>query len=199
LVGIGAYFIGALTSELPPSVSAICVVAYLVLINGALHLDGLADTADGIFSFRSRERMLEIMKDSRLGSMGAVAIVMVLASKYLGAYDLKNPLYLILIPAYGRFSMLFGFYFFKYARDEGTAKVFFGDFPKTIFLQGLLPVLFTLYLGFNIFLTVNLVFLLYIIIISNLYKSKIGGITGDMLGAMCEVCEAVMFLVVVCL
>jgi adenosylcobinamide-GDP ribazoletransferase len=199
LIGLGAYAIGVLTAGMPPLVSATLIVAYLIFINGALHLDGVADTADGIFSFRDRERMLEIMKDSRLGSMGAVAIVMVLLAKFAGAASLENPLYLLLVPAYGRFSIIFGFYFFKYAREEGTAKAFFGNFPPSIFYQGIPLVAITLFMGFKVFLVVNLVFLVYTIIISGRYRSKIGGITGDMLGAMCEVGEAVIFLAVACL
>ncbi|HQJ31558.1 MAG TPA: adenosylcobinamide-GDP ribazoletransferase, partial [Syntrophales bacterium] len=61
----------------PPGVAAVLTVLLLVLITGGLHLDGLADTADGIFSVRNRERMLEIMRDSRIGTMGVLAVVFV--------------------------------------------------------------------------------------------------------------------------
>lgn len=56
-------------------VGAVAYVLALVLLTGGFHLDGLADTCDGIFSARSRERMLEIMKDSRLGTFGGLALV----------------------------------------------------------------------------------------------------------------------------
>jgi adenosylcobinamide-GDP ribazoletransferase len=184
---------------LPQTAMAVITVLYLVLVTGALHLDGLADTADGIFSFRDREKMLEIMKDSRIGTMGAVAIVMVLMIKAFSAYSLSNPLYYLLIPAYARFSMVFGFYMFKYARETGTAAAFFGNFSPLVFAQGILLLGASYFLGLYQFVIFNTAFLIFIYLITRLYKNKIGGITGDMLGGMCESCEAFLFLLAVCI
>ncbi|MCD8554340.1 adenosylcobinamide-GDP ribazoletransferase [Seleniivibrio sp.] len=184
---------------LPQTAMAVITVLYLVLITGALHLDGLADTADGIFSFRDREKMLEIMKDSRIGTMGAVAIVMTLIVKAFSAYSISNPLYLLVIPAYSRFSMVFGFYMFKYARETGTAAAFFGNFSPLVFAQGILLLCISYFFGAYQFAIFNIAFLIFVYLITRLYKSRIGGITGDMLGAMCESSEAFLFLVAVCL
>ena len=184
---------------LPQTAMAVITVLYLVLITGALHLDGLADTADGIFSFRDREKMLEIMRDSRIGTMGAVAIVMVLLIKAFSAYSLGNPLYFLLIPAYSRFSMVFGFYMFEYARKEGTAAAFFGNFSPLIFVQGIIILALSFLLGLPQFIIFNIAFLIFIFLITRLYRNKIGGITGDMLGGMCEASEAFLFLVAVCI
>lgn len=184
---------------LPQTGMAVITVLYLVLITGALHLDGLADTADGLFSFRDREKMLEIMKDSRIGTMGAVAIVMTLMIKAFSAYSISNPLYLLAIPAYSRFSMVFGFYMFKYARETGTAAAFFGNFPPAVFAQGILLLGISYFFGAYQFVIFNTAFLIFIYLITRLYKNRIGGITGDMLGAMCESSEALLFLVAGCL
>ncbi len=77
---------------LPLPVAGVLVVVGLIAISGALHMDGLADTADAFFSSRGRERMLEIMKDSSAGPMGVTAIVVVLL--------LKTALILSLPPAW---------------------------------------------------------------------------------------------------
>jgi adenosylcobinamide-GDP ribazoletransferase len=66
---------------LPPLPAALLTVLLLLGFSGGLHLDGLADTADGFFSARSTERMLEIMKDSSIGTMGAIALILVLLLK----------------------------------------------------------------------------------------------------------------------
>jgi adenosylcobinamide-GDP ribazoletransferase len=68
----------------PVSTVSILDVILLAILTGAFHLDGLGDTADGLLSHRLRERILEIMKDSRIGVMGMVAVVSVLAVKWAG-------------------------------------------------------------------------------------------------------------------
>lgn len=70
-----------LTGILPPWPAAVLLVAVWVGLTGGLHLDGWMDTADGVFSHRTRERMLEIMKDSRVGAMGVIAAVLLLLLK----------------------------------------------------------------------------------------------------------------------
>jgi adenosylcobinamide-GDP ribazoletransferase len=65
-----------------PYVSGLIMLIFYIWITGGLHIDGLADTFDGIFSGRDRERMFEIMKDSRVGSFGAVSI----CGKHIGSY-----------------------------------------------------------------------------------------------------------------
>ena len=66
----------------PPMLPAVGIVIVLLGFSGCLHLDGLADTADGFLSSRSREQILEIMKDSRTGAMGVTAIVCLLLLKF---------------------------------------------------------------------------------------------------------------------
>lgn len=188
-----------LSAYLPSQATTMLIVLFLVLITGALHLDGLADTADGLFSFRSRERMLEIMRDSRIGTMGAVAVVMVLLIKSFTVYAISNPLFLLLIPAYARYSMVFGVYMFEYARDEGTAKSFFGGYSPFVFAQGLILMAISYFTGVLAFAVLNIGFIIYIFVITQFYRKRIGGITGDMLGAMCESCEAFMLILAVCL
>ncbi|WP_309121122.1 adenosylcobinamide-GDP ribazoletransferase [Paenibacillus sp.] len=78
---VGSFYWG-LSLLLPPSAASAIVVAAWVWVTGGLHLDGWMDTADALGSNRSRERMLEIMKDPRVGAMGVAAGVLLLLGKY---------------------------------------------------------------------------------------------------------------------
>ena len=99
-----------------PNVAALLDVVMLVLITGALHIDGLGDAADGILGHRPREKALLIMKDSRIGVMGLVCILCGLSIKWAGiaGIDAHRSLLLIIIPAYARGGMIFGIKFLKY-------------------------------------------------------------------------------------
>ena len=196
LLALFDLLLGGLWSR--PAVSALEIVL-LAVITGALHLDGLADTADGLYGQNSRERALEIMKDSRTGAMGVVAIVCCLAVKWAGLSNLDDSRLwlLILIPAYARAGNLFGFRFLEYGRQgQGTALAFFeeeftgSDFRWLALLVGL-----SVFAGWQM-VVLNLGFLVIVILILWFYKRKIGCITGDMLGAMVEVTEAGLFLAV---
>jgi len=172
-------------------------VVLLAVLTGALHIDGLADTADGLYGNRTRERRLEIMKDSRIGAMGLVAVVCVLAVKWGGILSLNEhrQLLLIIIPAYSRAGMLLGFRFLEYGRPEGgTAHAFFGNGIKLSAYAGLLiPVTISFFAGWR-GLWLNAVFIGTAAVILLFYKKRMGCITGDMLGAMCEVTESLLFL-----
>ncbi len=185
-----------------PPVAALLDLLFLVAVTGAFHLDGLGDTADGIFSHRSRERALEIMKDSRTGMMGLVAVVCGLAVKLAGIWSVKTTgtpvqilILLFIVPAYSRASMIFGIKFLNYGRKGGgTGKEHFGR-PICLndFSYCLIPLFLSLFLGYK-GLVLNLVFFMGVALILVFYKKKMNCITGDMLGAMNEVLEALLFL-----
>jgi len=195
--GLLALFDVLVTRIWPNPVGAVLDVIFLVVITGAFHLDGLGDTADGIFSHRSRERVLEIMKDSRLGTMGLAAIVCVLAAKWggLAAIDHHRFITLMIIPAYARASVIFGIRYLKYGRSEGgTGTDFFkAPLPFSSFSWVLLPVFLSIFLGMKC-LFINAVFFGVVTGIIFFYKRQLNCITGDMLGAMVEVTETVLFL-----
>jgi adenosylcobinamide-GDP ribazoletransferase len=112
----------------PPLVAGVLDVVLLAAITGALHLDGLADAADGLYGHREREKALAIMKDSRVGAMGLVVVACVLLVKAagLGSVDQGRFLALMIVPAYARSAMIFGMRFLPYARGkEGTGSPFF--------------------------------------------------------------------------
>ncbi len=180
-----------------PEAAAVLDVVLLAALTGALHLDGLGDAADGLYGSRPREKALAIMKDSRIGAMGLVAIVCGLAVKWAGVMGLGADrwILLIIIPAYARAGNLVAMKLLPYGRPEGgTGSAFFdGPMPIRAFWAALLPVAGSLFLGWP-GLWLNLGFVLLVAAIISYYKRKIGCITGDMLGAMIEATEAGLFL-----
>ncbi|WP_020586557.1 adenosylcobinamide-GDP ribazoletransferase [Desulfobacter curvatus] len=182
--------------------AALVDLIFLVAVTGAFHLDGLGDTADGIFSHRGRERALEIMKDSRTGMMGLVAVVLGLAAKFAGIWSVKtscSPVQAMtiffLVPAFSRASMIFGIKYLNYGRKGGTGKDLF-DRPLNSkdFYLCLIPLAFSLFLGYKGLMLI-LGFAMGCVAILTFYKRKMNCITGDMLGAMNEVMEAWLFMV----
>jgi len=184
-----------------PVAAAIVVLGY-VLLSGGLHLDGLADSCDGVFSNRSRERMLEIMKDSRIGTNGVIALVLILLLYWILISAL--PLYatiqsaaaLLLMPVAGRTGSIVASGLSKYARKtEGLGKNFVELLTaKDAIVGGAISLaIFSLVYGwrgmvlFLITLLSTLGGVLY-------FKHKLGGATGDTLGAICEM-NQVVFLI----
>ena len=181
----------------PLSIVSLIDVVFLAVFTGALHLDGLADTADGLFSHRSREEVLRIMKDSRVGTMGILALIFVLGTKWAGISSLHEyrVFYLIIVPAYARGAFTIAIHFLDYVRPEGgTAGKFFASDRNIASLGWLLaPVVFSMWLGFR-GIILNGVFIGIVMLVTLHYKKRLGGITGDMLGALGEVTEAGLFL-----
>lgn len=181
-----------------PAVAALDVV-FLAVLTGALHLDGLADTADGLYAGHSREKALAIMKDSRTGAMGVVAVACCLLAKWAGLFSLEESRFLLLtlIPAYARSGVLFGLVFLEYGRTgEGTARAFFDEpLAASDFRWLALPVALSLLTGWR-FLLLNIGFAVVVAVVLMFYKRRLGCITGDMFGALIEVSEVALLLVV---
>jgi adenosylcobinamide-GDP ribazoletransferase len=181
-----------------PPVAALLDVILLAVLTGAFHIDGLGDTADGLLGTRSRDRALEIMKDSRLGTMGLVAILFGLALKWGGiaGLDTHRAVLLVAVPAYARAGILFAVHFLPYGRTDGTGKPFFDQKLALKHFWGLaLPVGLSCVLGLKA-VWLNLSFVVIISLILWFYKKRLGCITGDMLGAMTEITEVGLFLLI---
>ena len=205
---IAGLIIGAMLSCFDMAVSSIFAepaaalldVIFIILITAAFHLDGLGDTADGLYGNIPREKALAIMKDSRVGTMGVVAIFCGLSVKWAGIAELDahRHLFLLVIPAYARGGTLFGFRFLEYGRPGGgTGHALFEERQLGIsdFWGMLIPVTLSLFAGWQ-GIWLNLVFALTVISVLLFYKKRMGCITGDMLGAMTETVESVLFLTV---
>lgn len=173
----------------------VLMLVYLAAVTGALHLDGFIDTADALFSHRSRERKLEIMKDPHAGSMGIVAVVLLLLAKW-SAFSQTGDVWLIaVIPAYARFAAVVGMLSLPYARREGLGKMFAEGAGKAALLQ-IIPFMIAVFWfsGLPFFLWFHLVFALCVFSVLFFYRFSLGGITGDLMGAMIEFTEAVLFI-----
>ncbi len=194
-----AVFDQALLQLWGPTMAAVLDVVLLIIMTGAFHLDGLGDAADGLLGQRSKEKALSIMKDSRIGTMGLVAIVSTLAVKWGGilGLDTHRSLLLILVPAYARGGMIFGIRYLEYGRPGGgTGLDFFKEKLKnSAFLGLLLPVLLSILLGWKA-VWLNAGFVVITVAILRYYKKRVGCITGDMLGAITEITESGLFLLV---
>ena len=182
----------------PLNIVSLIDIIFLAAMTGALHLDGLADTADGLFSHRSPQDALTIMKDSHVGTMGILALIFVLSTKWAGITSIHEyrAVYLILIPAYARGAFTIAIYSLEYVRIEGgTGKEFFAENRSIASLGWLLALLvFSLWLGVR-GIILNGLFIAIVALVILYYKKRLGGITGDMLGALGEVTEAGLFLV----
>jgi adenosylcobinamide-GDP ribazoletransferase len=180
-----------------PLVSLLDVVL-LAMLTGALHIDGLGDSADGLFSHRSRERMLEIMKDSRVGVMGLAAIGAVMAVKWAALTELahQRSWLIFLVPGYARAGILFAMRLLPYGRPGGgTGKAFFERGLKGKAFLGLVPLIgLSVFIGSRAML-LNIGWGICVAALIWFYRRRIGCVTGDLLGAMVETTEAALFLI----
>ena len=164
--------------------AALLGVLALALLTGGFHLDGLADTCDGIFSARRRERMLEIMRDSRLGTHGGLALRGTSALAALAAAC-----------AVGRGMAVLLMYRQRYAREEGLGNLFIGKITlrQTLITMGIALALATVLLGVN-GLRAALITLVLVWALGQALKRTLGGQTGDTLGAAIELGEVIFLL-----
>ncbi|MBI2191551.1 MAG: adenosylcobinamide-GDP ribazoletransferase [Planctomycetes bacterium] len=191
-----------LSRAFPPLLASLFTVLSLAAVSGAFHLDGLADTADGFLSARSRERMLEIMRDSRTGPMGAWAIVSIVSIKWAAVASVAPAARwgsVLLMPMAGRCALVIGMTPIPYARPEGGLASLFCE--RRSWGRAAWSLLVLGAAGFWALgeagliaaaacLAATLLFALYC-------HRKIGGFTGDTLGAGCEMAEAIPPLVAI--
>ncbi len=179
---------------------AILVVLMEVVVTGGLHLDGLADTFDGIFSYRSKQRMLEIMKDSRLGTNGAIALILSFMIKTFLIAE-AGPGALLIMPVLGRLAPVVNAAFSPYARGTGMAKEFVGNTNSGgVIIAALLSAgyIFGAKADIGGSLTAWFILIPVVIVLAWIFgkvmERKIGGVTGDTLGAVLELTEAIVLL-----
>lgn len=202
LVGIILCLISFCFSFLPHSVVIAILLSVMVIISGAIHLDGFADTCDGIFSRKKKEEILEIMRDSRVGAMGAIGITLLLLLKFtllagMPKVDLWK--FLILTPLFSRWAQVFACYSSPYAHKEGKARYFVEGAGKKEMLTATLFMLAAFILLTSAKgITAVFFSILAIILFIGFVKKKIGGMTGDTIGAVSELSEiCLLFFVLV--
>lgn len=165
-----------------------------VLLTGGLHLDGLADSADAwAGSHGDREKALRIMKDAASGPAGVTAVVILLLFKFSALSALANGnifLGLFIAPILGRVAILFLFVSTPYVRLGGLGADYATFMPRTAAIIVLiLATIVTIVLG-KIGIAALMVGLGLLLILRRMMINRLGGITGDTLGAACELIEA---------
>ncbi len=195
----GVAWLGML--RLPPAAVAVLVVITEALLTGALHMDGLADTADGFGGGKTRDGILRIMRDPSIGSYGATALVLLVAWKVtaLSALIAKHAAlpYLVLAPALGRWTVAPLASFLEYARPGKAVASFVGT--RELIWATLAAAAIAAPIGALIGVAHSFACWAALAVAMTLFgaycQRKIGGITGDTLGAAIEIAECVVLLV----
>ena len=189
-----------LSHILPPSVVDGILITLLIVLTGALHLDGLADTIDGMAGGKTKEDVLRIMRDSRTGAIGVVGVTMTLLLKYMSLIhvppEMENQV-LMVMPVIGRCSMVHACFFTDYARSGPGIGLPFTRYVKR---REVLLATITAFLISTVLLGIKGVIIMAVAMVTTLglitfYKRKIGGNTGDTYGATNEINEVLVLIV----
>ena len=198
LVGIVAATVySQVLRVVPTEIAILASMAATIWLTGAFHEDGLADAADGLGGGWGKEQVLTIMQDSRLGSFGAIALFLALLAKFevlVHLYPALLPIAMIVGHALSRFAAVLVIYTQSYVRSSGKSKplaiklsrgelalaAFFGLVPLVLLAPKLLITLLPVvavwcWFGYKL-------------------KKRLGGYTGDCLGAMQQLCELAFYL-----
>lgn len=192
---------------LPSGVVDIILVVILVALTGALHLDGFADTCDGMAGYRTVEERWQVMHDSRTGAFGVVGIVLVLLTKYVALSSVPSQYMtatLIFMPAVSRWAMVYAIFAFPYARPAGLGASYkeATRWPHfiiaTIIVFALAGALFPLFSWGGLLVIPGT--WIVVTLLSCYFKYKFRGNTGDTYGATNEISEvmALVFIVIIC-
>lgn len=208
-----------LTKIFPVELTNCLLILFLVLSNGGLHLDGLADTFDAIASSGDKNKKLSIMKDSSIGPIGVIALFFTILLKIFALNILsKSSLLtyhfsLFLMPVFSKWTMVISMFHGKPAREDGLGKIFI----KNVRVSTLILSSFLLILLFLLFLHIQIIFnkespfkpysslfiaisaLLYLLSLQSVRfcNKTFGGLTGDTLGAINEITEVLFLLIVI--
>jgi len=201
LVGLAigyAYVIAARATGtmFPVLIAGLIVILVEAVLTGTLHMDGLADMADGFGGGHTREDVLRIMRDHAIGTYGAVSLILLIAVKAVSISTLMETSkldYLMLAPALGRWSTVFMAALQPYAREEpGISR----DIGKSeIVVATITAALPTAVLFRSNGIALGIVSAGITAAVSLYCKHRIGGITGDTMGANCEIVEVAILLI----
>lgn len=197
LVGVLLSIAARLMHAWPPLLVASVLLVLWIAITGALHLDGLADSADAwIGGMGDRERTLAIMKDPRCGPAGVVALIAVLLLKFAALASLPVSAWLLLwvAPMLARGLVVAGFLSTPYVRENGLGSRLGGGSRVPSMISLTLVVLLTLWLGWRTSLALIACIALFAWWRQACMR-RLGGMTGDTLGALVEIAEAVVLLI----
>lgn len=186
---------------LPAAPTSALTIVLLVIITGAMHLDGFADTCDGLAGNKPAEERWKVMHDSRTGAFGVTGLILLLLVKFALLNSIPQasiaPV-LVVMPVVGRWAMVYAIAMYPYARKEGLGKAFKDGVTRTrlaiatIITLGLSIVLawwanldYYYIVGLGIIIVIGL----FVITVSAYFRHKFAGLTGDTYGAINELAE----------
>jgi len=199
-----AFVLYLVSSVFPSSVAIIIMMVFSLMLTGAFHEDGLTDMADGIGGGMTLERRLTIMKDSRIGTYGASALVMALLGKFVLLSELikfeQTTAFIIVAYTLSRAVAASLIYDMPYVSDSDTSK----SKPLAqrqsklelvvLFMTGLLP---CIWLDLSLVVSLMLVVLTFRFLFQRWLIARIGGFTGDCLGAAQQLSELLIYLTLI--
>ncbi len=185
----------------PPQIGSALLIAVWAGLTGLLHLDGFMDTCDGLLPPREPAQRLEIMKDSRVGAFGAVGVVLLLILKFNSLVVLPSPYLsptLITIPILARTAMTWLMWRYPPARKEGLGILFITGlgWPQMGLAITVASVVSVVLFGFWGLLLLAITWATATLI-AQFTIARIGGLTGDIYGATCELVEVVLLITIV--
>ena len=205
LIGIIIFITGIVLNKYIDNkyiISLLLILIELKLV-GLIHIDGLADSFDGLFSYRDKDRILEIMKDSRVGTNGVVVLIfyylakLILIAEIISRGDMRC---LIIYPIIARMSTSVNAGFGVYARDNGMSTGIIGmNQVKDSIFSVILTLLLIILVYYNSGILKGLVMfvagILFIFYFRRVVYKIIGGITGDTMGASLEMTGLIVLLI----
>ncbi|MFA5513618.1 MAG: adenosylcobinamide-GDP ribazoletransferase [Sphaerochaetaceae bacterium] len=204
LLGSVSYFIALFFNKFgSPLLGGLFAVITLAFLSRGFHLDGVCDTADGFGGGFTKDRVLEIMKDSTIGSFGAISVTLLIISKVIAAgslFEFDRAKFIIVAAMVSRLMAVFQSVFNKYAKEEETTAATLVTGAKIRHLTVPTAMLFAVVLCFKLATLGDLLLLiggslLITALIAFIAYKKIGGITGDILGVTVEFSELVCLLI----
>ena len=187
---------------LPSALVDVLLVVSLVAISGAFHLDGFVDTCDGMVGHKTVEERWRVMGDSRVGAFGIIGVCCLLLVKYVSLSNVPESWLvetLVLMPVVSRWAMVYAVFAYPYAKPSGLGKAFKqgASWPRFVIatvITLVVAVILAQLTGFIIMIAIWVT----VVAMAAYLKGKFGGLTGDTYGAINEVAE-VCLLILVCL
>ena len=196
LVGLN-WLLGLL---LPSAVVNVLLIVALVAISGAHHLDGFIDTCDGIAGYKTAEERWQVMSDSRVGGFGIIGACCLLLVKYVSLNNMPETLLmptLLLMPVLSRWGMVYALFAYPYAKPSGLGKMFKqGINWRVLTIATLITLAITVIVARLAGLVIMLGTWVIIIVMAAYLKRKFSGLTGDTYGAINEVTEVCVLILV---
>jgi len=188
---------------LPSPVVNVLLVVSSVVISGALHLDGFVDTCDGIAGHKTPEERWQVMHDSRAGAFGIIGVCCLLLVKYVSLNSVPDTLLmvtLVLMPMISRWAMVYAVFVYPYAKPSGLGRVVKQEARWYRFVVATLIVLVVAFvlaqlMGIAIMLGIWII----VMVMATYLKRKFSGLTGDTYGAINEVAEVCVLILVILL